>query len=62
MVHSRKKDTFAGADLQAESNLRSKLMGQGEVSSFGVVLLECGGIFCLVDDDEKDECLAERRL
>jgi hypothetical protein len=36
----------AGADLhQPESDLRAKSKGQGrKVSSFGVVLLECGGI------------------
>jgi hypothetical protein len=36
-------------------------MGQGEVSSFGIVLLECGGIFVL-RMMIKDKCLAERRL
>jgi hypothetical protein len=37
----------AGADLhQAESDLRAKSKEQGrKVSSVGVVLLECGGIF-----------------
>jgi hypothetical protein len=53
----------AGADLhQAESDLRAKSKGQGRKgSSFGVVLLECGGIFVsrmMIND----EFLAGRRV
>jgi hypothetical protein len=53
----------AGADLhQAESDLSAKSKGQGrKVSSFGVVLLECGGIFVsrmMIND----EFLAGRRV
>jgi hypothetical protein len=52
--------TLAVTSKQAESNIRSKLMGQGKVSSFGVVLLECGGIFIL-RMMIKDAFLAENR-